>query len=154
MSKFLKQLRVKGPFIGDYAVPKMSRGPFIGDYAKPRPMGRLMSRRFYSNYVPHDYSSSIKNGYADINTFESMSKLGKVYLQELPNFFGALLTVSTIMLVWPATVRGASNFFDDVPRDKGAQVHLKNFGLFGDEPVVDIPQTYAQLSPKLVAIDE
>ncbi|KAK6462463.1 hypothetical protein DFJ63DRAFT_335786 [Scheffersomyces coipomensis] len=160
LTKLFKSITSKGPFIGDYARPMMRKGPFIGDYARPmmrkgpfigdyaKPMGKF-GVRWYTNaaiYEPKFWSASIKNGYSNISTFPSWSSLGASYLKEIHNMFGALTAVTTVMVIWPATVRMLSNFIDDVPAERGAQVKLEHFGIFGEKPTVEIPNTYVHLT--------
>jgi len=114
---------------------------------------RMAGKRLLTNaatYEPKHFSASIKNGWSNINTFPLTQSLISSYVKEIHNVFGAVAAVGFIFVVWPTAVRVTSNFMDDVPRDKGAQVKLKNFGLFGEEPVVNIQQTTTHLSRPFV----
>ncbi|KAK6868385.1 hypothetical protein K6H11_004339 [Candida tropicalis] len=58
---------------------------------------------------------------------------------------GWLISLSTILLIWPISIVQGFNYFDNVPDFTGSQVQLKRIGLDKFQTTVEIPQISVKL---------
>ena len=107
-----------------------------------RPIQRISSR---SNLFSLTSKRFIGDGTFGQPTWPLSLYIIKNYTKESKKLIGWIISLLTILLIWPISIVEGFNYFDNVPDFTGSQVQLKRIGLDKFQTTVEIPQTSVKL---------
>lgn len=110
-----------------------------------RPIQRISFKSKRFNLFSLTSKRFIGDGTFGQPTWPLTSYIIKNYTKESKKMIGWLISLLTILLIWPISIVQGFNYFDNVPDFTGSQVQLKRIGLDKFQTTVEIPQISVKL---------
>lgn len=110
-----------------------------------RPIQRISFKSTRFNLFSLTSKRFIGDGTFGQPTWPLASYIIKNYTKESKKMIGWLISLLTILLIWPISIVQGFDYFDNVPDFTGSQVQLKRIGLDKFQTTVEIPQISVKL---------
>lgn len=110
-----------------------------------RPIQRISFKSKRFNLFSLTSKRFIGDGTFGQPTWPLASYIIKNYTKESKKMIGWLISLLTILLIWPISIVQGFDYFDNVPDFTGSQVQLKRIGLDKFQTTVEIPQISVKL---------